>query len=55
VSRIVGEVFALNVALALLAMLSIQLDSAAASLVLLLVGASAVAWQLYRFSHRRGR
>lgn len=53
VSRIVSEVFALNAVLALLAMLSIRLDSAAASLVSLLAGASAVAWQLYRFSRRR--
>jgi UDP-N-acetylmuramyl pentapeptide phosphotransferase/UDP-N-acetylglucosamine-1-phosphate transferase len=53
VTRIVGEVFALNVALALLAMLSIQLDSAAADVVLLIAGAGAVAWLLYRFSHRR--
>jgi UDP-N-acetylmuramyl pentapeptide phosphotransferase/UDP-N-acetylglucosamine-1-phosphate transferase len=55
VARIVGEVFALNVGLALLAMLSIRLDSTAASLVLLLVGASPVAWLLYRFSRQRGR
>jgi UDP-N-acetylmuramyl pentapeptide phosphotransferase/UDP-N-acetylglucosamine-1-phosphate transferase len=55
VSRIVSEVFALNVVLALLAMVSIRLDSAAASLVLLLVGASAVGWLLYRFSRRRER
>ena len=53
VSRVVSEVFALNVVLALLAMLSIRLDSTAASLVLLLVGTSAVAWLLYRFSRRR--
>ncbi|MGY3616516.1 MraY family glycosyltransferase [Bradyrhizobium sp. USDA 10063] len=55
VGRVVSEVFALNVALVLLAMLSIRLDSTAASLVSLLVGASAVAWVLYRFSRRRGR
>jgi UDP-N-acetylmuramyl pentapeptide phosphotransferase/UDP-N-acetylglucosamine-1-phosphate transferase len=55
VSRIVGEVFALNVTLALLAMLSIRLDSAAASFVLLLPGAGGVAWLLYRFSRSRER
>lgn len=51
--RIVSEVFVLNVALALLALLSIVLDSSAASAALLLAGAAAVAWVLNRFSHRR--
>jgi UDP-N-acetylmuramyl pentapeptide phosphotransferase/UDP-N-acetylglucosamine-1-phosphate transferase len=55
VSRIVSEVFALNVGLALLAMLSICLDSTGASLVSLLMGASAVGWLLYRFSRGRER
>jgi len=50
VPRVVGEVFTLNVGLALLAMASIQLKSAAASAVLLLTGAVAVAWLLHRFS-----
>jgi UDP-N-acetylmuramyl pentapeptide phosphotransferase/UDP-N-acetylglucosamine-1-phosphate transferase len=50
VPRVVGEVFTLNAGLALLAMASIQLKSAAASVVLLLTGAVAVAWLLHRFS-----
>jgi UDP-N-acetylmuramyl pentapeptide phosphotransferase/UDP-N-acetylglucosamine-1-phosphate transferase len=53
VSRVVGEVFALNVGLALLAMASIRLNSAAASVLLLLVGAAAVVLVLRRFSQRR--
>jgi len=48
--RVVGEVFALNVVLALLAFASIVLNSLAADAVLLLAGALAVAWQLRRFS-----
>ena len=53
VSRVVGEVFALNVGLALLAMASIRLNSAAASVLLLLVGTAAVVLVLRRFSQRR--
>ncbi|SEC56896.1 glycosyl transferase [Bradyrhizobium erythrophlei] len=48
--RVVGEVFALNVALALLAFASVALNSLVADIVLLLAGALAVAWQLRRFS-----
>jgi len=48
--RVVGEVFALNVVLALLAFASVALNSFAADIVLLLAGALAVAWQLRRFS-----
>lgn len=53
VLRVVGEVFALNVGLALLAMASIRLNSAAASVLSLLVGAAAVVCVLRRFSQRR--
>jgi UDP-N-acetylmuramyl pentapeptide phosphotransferase/UDP-N-acetylglucosamine-1-phosphate transferase len=53
VPRVVGEVFALNVALAVLAVTSIRLESAAAGIVLLLAGGCAVAMVLYRFSQRR--
>ncbi|GIQ74406.1 glycosyl transferase [Bradyrhizobium sp. RD5-C2] len=48
--RVVGEVFALNVVLALLAFASVALNSLAADIVLLLAGALAVAWQLRRFA-----
>ncbi|MES5484328.1 glycosyl transferase [Bradyrhizobium sp. INPA03-11B] len=48
--RVVGEVFALNVVLALLAFASVALNSLAAGLALLLAGAIAVVWQLRRFS-----
>lgn len=48
--RVVGEVFVLNVVLALLAFASVALNSLAADLALLLAGAVAVAWQLRRFS-----
>ncbi|QOZ33118.1 glycosyl transferase [Bradyrhizobium sp. CCBAU 53421] len=48
--RVVGEVFALNVVLALLAFASVALNSLTADTVLLLAGAIAVAWQLRRFS-----
>ena len=48
--RVVGEVFALNVGLALLAFASVALNSLVADIVLLLAGALAVAWQLRRFS-----
>lgn len=49
--RVVGEVLALNVVLALLAFASVLLNSLVADLALLLAGAVAVAWQLRRFSH----
>lgn len=48
--RVVGEVFALNVGLALLAFASVALNSRVADVDLLLAGALAVAWQLRRFS-----
>ncbi|MBR0801523.1 glycosyltransferase family 4 protein [Bradyrhizobium jicamae] len=48
--RVVGEVYALNVVLALLAFASVALDSLTAEITLLLAGALAVAWQLRRFS-----
>jgi UDP-N-acetylmuramyl pentapeptide phosphotransferase/UDP-N-acetylglucosamine-1-phosphate transferase len=53
VLRVVGEVFALNVGLALLAMASIRLNSAAASVLLLLAGGAAVVLLLRRFSQSR--
>ena len=53
VSRVVGEVLALNVALALLATISIRISSAAVSAVLLFTGGLAVAAVLYRFSRKR--
>ena len=48
--RVVGEVFALNLALALLAIASVVLNSLTADIVLLLAGALAVTLQLRRFS-----
>ncbi|PAY04412.1 glycosyl transferase [Bradyrhizobium sp. UFLA03-84] len=48
--RVVGEVFALNMVLALLAFASVALNSLVADLALLLAGAVAVARQLRRFS-----
>jgi UDP-N-acetylmuramyl pentapeptide phosphotransferase/UDP-N-acetylglucosamine-1-phosphate transferase len=53
VLRVVGEVFALNVGLALLAMASIRLNSAAAGVLSLLLGAAAVILLLRRFSRPR--
>jgi UDP-N-acetylmuramyl pentapeptide phosphotransferase/UDP-N-acetylglucosamine-1-phosphate transferase len=53
VLRVVGEVFALNVGLALLAMTSIRLNSAAADVLSLLIGAGAVVLLLRRFSQPR--
>lgn len=51
--RVVGEVFALNLALALLAFASVVLNSLAADIALLLAGALAVALVLRRFSRPR--
>ncbi|WGR92874.1 glycosyltransferase family 4 protein [Bradyrhizobium sp. ISRA437] len=51
--RVVGEVFALNVVLALLAIASVALNSLAADVALLLAGALAVALLLRRFSRPR--
>ncbi len=53
VLQVVGEVFALNVVLAILAVASIKLDSATADVLLLLAGAAAVALVLHRFSRRQ--
>ena len=53
VLQVVGEVFALNVVLAILAVASIKLNSATADVLLLLAGAAAVALVLHRFSRRR--
>ena len=51
--RVVGEVFALNILLAALAIGSIMAASAAIKLVLLLAGSVATALLMYRFSQRR--
>jgi UDP-N-acetylmuramyl pentapeptide phosphotransferase/UDP-N-acetylglucosamine-1-phosphate transferase len=53
VRRVVGEVFALNVTLAMLAIASVRPVSVAAAFLLLLAGAAAVTMVLYRFSRRR--
>jgi UDP-N-acetylmuramyl pentapeptide phosphotransferase/UDP-N-acetylglucosamine-1-phosphate transferase len=53
VSRVVIEVFVLNIALAALALASVWLDAILADLALLAVGAAAVAVLLYRFSRRK--
>jgi UDP-N-acetylmuramyl pentapeptide phosphotransferase/UDP-N-acetylglucosamine-1-phosphate transferase len=50
---VVGEVFALNIALAALAFVSVLADSATASILSLGTGAIAVALLLYRFSRKR--
>ena len=52
VPRVVSEVFALNIALAILAVASIELGSFAAGLACLLAGAMAVTLVLRRFSRR---
>ncbi|WP_249158470.1 MraY family glycosyltransferase [Bradyrhizobium jicamae] len=51
--RVVGEVFALNVGLALLALASVRLQTMWADLVLLAIGAAAVGFQLHRFAQPR--
>lgn len=50
--RVVGEVFGLNVVLALLAFASVAMNSLAANIVLLLAGTLAVTLLLRRFSRR---
>jgi hypothetical protein len=55
VIRVVGEVFALNVGLAVLAIASIEAHSAAIDIAALLAGAIAVALLLRRLSRRRAR
>jgi UDP-N-acetylmuramyl pentapeptide phosphotransferase/UDP-N-acetylglucosamine-1-phosphate transferase len=51
--RVVGEVFALNILLAVLAVGSIMAASTAIKVVLLLAGTVATALLMYRFSQRR--
>jgi UDP-N-acetylmuramyl pentapeptide phosphotransferase/UDP-N-acetylglucosamine-1-phosphate transferase len=53
VARVVGEVFALNIVLATLALTTVLLDSPPASVLALLAGALAVVVVLRRFSTRR--
>ncbi|WFU43742.1 glycosyl transferase [Bradyrhizobium sp. CB82] len=53
VSRVVGEVFALNLLLALLALATIKASSMTATTLALLAGAIAVGFVLHRFSHMR--
>jgi UDP-N-acetylmuramyl pentapeptide phosphotransferase/UDP-N-acetylglucosamine-1-phosphate transferase len=53
VPRVVGEVFSLNLVLALLALISTRTSSTGTSLALLAIGAAAVALLLIRFSRRR--
>ncbi|BAM88498.1 UDP-phosphate N-acetylglucosaminyl 1-phosphate transferase [Bradyrhizobium oligotrophicum S58] len=55
VAGVVGEVFALNIALAVLASVSIALRSMAADAILLVIGLGAVAFVLRRFSRPRSR
>jgi UDP-N-acetylmuramyl pentapeptide phosphotransferase/UDP-N-acetylglucosamine-1-phosphate transferase len=51
--RVVSEVFVLNLALAALAIASTKTQSAAIEAVLVVIGAAAVAFSMYRFSQRR--
>jgi UDP-N-acetylmuramyl pentapeptide phosphotransferase/UDP-N-acetylglucosamine-1-phosphate transferase len=53
VLRVVGEVFALNVGLAALAIASIKTQSSATNFMLILIGGAAVAMLMYRFSQQR--
>jgi UDP-N-acetylmuramyl pentapeptide phosphotransferase/UDP-N-acetylglucosamine-1-phosphate transferase len=53
VPAVVTEVFALNIVLAALALASVWLNSVLADIVMLAVGATAVASLLYRFSQRK--
>jgi hypothetical protein len=55
VPRVVGEVFSLNLVLALLALISTRTSSIAAGIALFAIGAIAVAGLLYRFSRRSDR
>jgi UDP-N-acetylmuramyl pentapeptide phosphotransferase/UDP-N-acetylglucosamine-1-phosphate transferase len=55
VIRVVGEVFALNLGLAVLAIASIEAHSVAVDIAALLVGAIGVALLLHRFSRGRAR
>jgi UDP-N-acetylmuramyl pentapeptide phosphotransferase/UDP-N-acetylglucosamine-1-phosphate transferase len=51
--RVVSEVFILNLALAALAIASTRTQSAAIEAVLVVIGAAAAAFSMYRFSQRR--
>jgi UDP-N-acetylmuramyl pentapeptide phosphotransferase/UDP-N-acetylglucosamine-1-phosphate transferase len=53
VSRVVGEVFALNIVLAALAIVSAITSSTAISVLLLVIGGIATALLMWRFSRRR--
>jgi hypothetical protein len=53
VTRVVSEVFVLNLVLAALAIASIAFDTIATDIVLLIAGAAAVAILLRRFASRR--
>jgi UDP-N-acetylmuramyl pentapeptide phosphotransferase/UDP-N-acetylglucosamine-1-phosphate transferase len=53
VSRVVGEVFLLNLVLAALAIASTRMQSAAIDAALILAGTALVAFSIYRFSRRR--
>jgi len=53
VSRVVGEVFALNLVLAALAIASTKTQSSEIEVALIIAGGVAVAFSMYRFSHRR--
>lgn len=50
--RVIGNVFALNVALAMLAIASIAAPSVSANILLLVIGLAATAFVMYRFSQR---
>ncbi|HVX75771.1 MAG TPA: glycosyl transferase [Bradyrhizobium sp.] len=50
--RVIGNVFALNVALAILAIASVAAPSGAVDMLLLVIGGAATAFVMYRFSRR---
>lgn len=53
VSRVVSEVFALNVGLACLAVATTMAAAPSVKILLLAAGCIAVAWLMFKFSHRR--
>jgi UDP-N-acetylmuramyl pentapeptide phosphotransferase/UDP-N-acetylglucosamine-1-phosphate transferase len=53
VLEVVGEVFALNIGLAALAITSVRTQSSETNMMLLIIGAFAVTFSMYRFSRRR--
>jgi UDP-N-acetylmuramyl pentapeptide phosphotransferase/UDP-N-acetylglucosamine-1-phosphate transferase len=53
VPRVISDVFALNIVLAVLAIATVRLDSIAATALALLVGAAGVTFVLRRFSRRK--